>query len=139
MVDDGCMRLWALLALAFTLVCTVPAVAFSDGPPAPIVPQPGDHSGDTLPDDGVAPTSVVQAPRGKAVVGAKLGVPPSFVGSRLQWQSCRGARCANVAGATKTTFTVTAALVGRTVRVVATTDAGVRLVSKPTAAVRAKR
>ncbi|HVU77297.1 MAG TPA: hypothetical protein VHC67_06930 [Gaiellaceae bacterium] len=100
-----------------------------------------DTSSDSLPDDGQVPTpAVAQPPRGAAVVGRRLTVPPVLAGSvHYQWQACRKARCTAIEGATRATLLLTKTLVGRTVRVMATTDAGVVITSKPSAPVRAAR
>jgi hypothetical protein len=97
-------------------------------------------AGDSLPDEASGPSSVAQPPKGAAVVGGRLTLPTPLAGSpRVQWQSCRGARCTNIRGATKPSLLLTSSLAGKTVRVVATTELGIRLVSKPSARVRAQR
>lgn len=97
-------------------------------------------AGDSLPDETSGPSSVAQPPKGAAVVGRTLTLPATLTGSpRVQWQACHGARCANIRGATKPSLRLTASLAGKTVRVVATTELGIKLVSKPSARVRAKR
>lgn len=97
-------------------------------------------AGDSLPDETSGQSSVAQAPKGAAVVGKRLTLPATFAGSpHVQWQSCRGTRCTNIRGATKPSLLLTASLAGKTVRVVATTDLGIKLVSKPSARIRAKR
>lgn len=140
------MRRSTFALLACALACAFPAgLALASALPGSTA-APGDTntSRDPLPDDGPAPASaaptVAQAPGGAAVVGGRLTVPPALVGSvHLQWLACRGTRCASIRGATKPALVLTAALVGKTVRVVATTDAGVRITSAPSAPVRAKR
>lgn len=97
-------------------------------------------AGDSLPAETSGPSSVAQAPKGAAVVGRTLALPAPLVGSpHVQWQACRGTRCANIRGATRPSLRLTASLVGKTVRVVARTELGIRLVSKPSARVHAKR
>jgi hypothetical protein len=97
-------------------------------------------AGDSVPAESLTTSRVTQRPRGAAVVGGRLSLPKPFVGSpRVQWQSCRGTRCANIRGATKPTLRLTASLAGKTVRVVATTELGIRLVSTPSARVGKKR
>jgi hypothetical protein len=97
-------------------------------------------AGDSLPDETSGPSSVAQPPKGAAIVGKRLTLPAPLVGSpRVQWQSCRGTRCANIRGATKPSLLLTRSLAGKTVRVVATTELGIELVSKPSARVRARR
>jgi hypothetical protein len=100
-----------------------------------------DTSSDALPDDGPAPApGIAQAPIGTAVVGRRLTVPAALAGSvRYRWQACRQTRCTAIKGATKPVLLLTKALVGKTVQVVATTDAGVVITSRPSAPVRAKR
>lgn len=141
------MRRSTFALLLCALVC-----AFSGGLAlASAVPTRGagggsttNTSSDSLPDEGPAPAGaapgVAQPPRGAAVVGGRLTVPAALAGSvRYQWQACSGTRCAAIRGATKPALRLTASLAGKTVRVVATTDAGVRIASTPSAPVRAKR
>lgn len=130
--------LFCALACAFTaglaLASAVPSHAVGDG-------STTNTSSDSLPDEGPGPApSVAQPPRGVPLVGHRLVVPAALAGStHYQWQACRGTKCAAIKGATKPGLVLTKSLVRKTVRVVATTDAGVVIASTPSKPVRAKR